>query len=300
MSRHERLAKWVEKVLPSACASTRCSVHCRTPAMRGATTRHQHGHSARGAAVPDVVCCGWYRVLYTVPVVASRVYLRARMCFCCSFQQFWMHVPYVWHPTNPGLACCNTDAHACVCCVRVCPRFFRPLTVVDEIREAIGRYVLTPRHSLSLAHPRCVCTATRTPWLDGEDSTSQSHAYGRIPSIKDRTQRSTACTSRPSFSHASNKQEVAQRLPHLLEQRMFIVKLSTATSPYGCRVVCGVRVRCVVALYKLSPRPSQRRHHTRRRPTVAAPAHPLGLAFGVANDAKRSNIVLKLKSLGPP
>ena len=81
---------------------------------------------------------------------------------------------------------------------------------------------------------------------------------------------------------------------------MFIVKLSTATSPYGCRVVCGVRVRCVVALYKLSPRPSQRRRHTRRRPTAAAPSHPLGLAFGVANDAKRSNIVLKLKSLGPP
>ena len=141
-------------------------------------------------AIPCVVECLMLSVVggtgYTVPVVTSRVYLRARMCFCCSFQQFWTHVPYVWHPTNPGLTCCNTDAHACVCCVRVCPRFFRPLTVVDEIREAIGRYVLTPRHSLSLAHPRCVCTATRTPWLDGEDSTSQPHAYGRIPSIKDR------------------------------------------------------------------------------------------------------------------
>ena len=140
-------------------------------------------------AIPCVVECLMLSVVggtgYTVPVVTSRVYLRARMRFCCSFQQFWMHVPYVWHPTSPGLTCCNTDAHACV---------LRALTVVDKIREAPGRYVLTPFHSLCLAHPRCVCTAMvanqhTLMHVDGEDSTNQPHAYGRIPRarIKDRT-----------------------------------------------------------------------------------------------------------------
>ena len=96
----------------------------------------------------------------------------------------------------------STDAHACV---RVCPRFLRPLTVVDEIREAPGRYVLTPCHSLSLAHPRCVCTAMvanqhTLMHVDGEDSTNQPHAYGRIPRAASRTasrctQRSTACVA---------------------------------------------------------------------------------------------------------
>ena len=96
----------------------------------------------------------------------------------------------------------STDAHACV---RVCPRFLRPLTVVDEIREAPGRYVLTPCHSLSLAHPRCVCTAMvanqhTLMHVDGEDSTNQPHACGRIPRAASRTasrctQRSTACVA---------------------------------------------------------------------------------------------------------
>ena len=110
-------------------------------------------------AIPCVVECLMLSVVggtgYTVPVVTSRVYLRARMCFCCSFQQFWMHVPYVWHPTSPGLTCCNTDAHACV---------LRALTVVDKIREAPGRYVLTPFHSLCLAHPRCLAVCAQL-WL---------------------------------------------------------------------------------------------------------------------------------------
>ena len=180
-----------------------CSLHCPTPAMRGATTRHRHGHSVRGG-VPDVVCCGWYRACCDL-----RCCLRARVCFYCSFQHFWMHAAYVWHPTGSGLTCCNvcmyvysTDAHACV---RVCPRFLRPLTVVDEIREAPGRYVLTPCHSLSLAHPRCVCTAMvanqhTLMHVDGEDSTNQPHAYGRIPRAASRTasrctQRSTACVA---------------------------------------------------------------------------------------------------------
>ena len=148
----------------------------------------------------------------------------------------------------------STDAHACV---RVCPRFLRPLTVVDEIREAPGRYVLTPCHSLSLAHPRCVCTAMvanqhTLMHVDGEDSTNQPTHTVASPEPHQGPHHAAHNVARhvwlgfllapatvPSFlTHSPNKREVVQRFPHLLEQR-------TATRPYGCRCV---RVCCVAPI----------------------------------------------------
>ena len=190
----ERLAKWVEKVLPiGVCihsvfgalsytgdASVALMITMSCLSIGGLlffecweSCKDEEPPQDINMAIPCVVQCLPVSVVGgTVPVGTSRVCLRARMCLCYSFQHFWMHAPYVWRAVHTRLAPGSRAAiprMLRVLRVLRAPRFLHPLTVVHKIREASDRYavkaVAPPCRSLYLAHPRCVCTATCTPWL---------------------------------------------------------------------------------------------------------------------------------------
>ena len=190
----ERLAKWVEKVLPiGVCihsvfgalsytgdASVALMITMSCLSIGGLlffecweSCKDEEPPQDINMAIPCVVQCLILSAAgATVPVVTSRGCLRARMCLCYSFQHFWMHAPYVWRAVHTRLAPGSRAAiprMLRVLRVLRAPRFLHPLTVVHKIREASDRYavkaVAPPCRSLYLAHPRCVCTATCTPWL---------------------------------------------------------------------------------------------------------------------------------------
>lgn len=128
-------------------------------------------------------------------------------------------------------------------------RFIHPLTVVHKIREAADRYV----------HPM-VANQRTLMHLASDDSEDQPHVYGRVPGarIKDRITRWRQMQVRARRTWSLGRggpalvrcgfpaalvrllvfarcalQEVVQRFPHLLEQRMFIIKMRNVDQPAG-------------------------------------------------------------------
>jgi len=59
--------------------------------------------------------------------------------------------------------------------------------------------------------------------LDGENDPNRPHAFGRVPGAQ----------VKQRMARWRQMQEVVQRFPHLLEQRMFVVKLMNLDRPIG-------------------------------------------------------------------